>query len=105
CQTAGDPVKSDVSRSTQTGVEHVAESVAKHVEAEDSERNGDTRPDGHQGCTQHVRAAGAREHAAPRRVGGGTPKPRNESADSARIAVPRPIVPRMMIVAMTLGST
>src|SRR5262249_58776892 len=31
--------------------------------------------------------------------GGGTPNPRNESADSARMAGPRPIVARMMIVA------
>src|SRR5207247_414637 len=36
--------------------------------------------------------------------GGGTPKPRNESADSARIAAPRPIVARMMIVAMRFGT-
>src|SRR5262249_7981243 len=36
--------------------------------------------------------------------GGGTPKPRKESADSARIAAPRPMVARMMIVAATLGS-
>lgn len=35
--------------------------------------------------------------------GGGTPKPRNESAYSARIAAPRPIVARMMIVAITFG--
>src|SRR5256714_8457946 len=35
--------------------------------------------------------------------GGGTPKPRNESDDSARIVAPSPIVARMMIVAMTLG--
>src|SRR5262249_42488697 len=37
--------------------------------------------------------------------GGGTPKPRNESADSARITAPSPIVARMMIVAATFGST
>src|SRR5262249_20946651 len=36
--------------------------------------------------------------------GGGTPKPRNESADSARMTAPRPIVARMMIVAATFGS-
>src|SRR2546428_5359443 len=35
--------------------------------------------------------------------GGGTPKPRNESADSARVTAPSPIVARMMIVAVTLG--
>jgi hypothetical protein len=37
--------------------------------------------------------------------GGGTPKPRNESADSARITIPSPIVARMMIVAMMFGRT
>src|SRR5262249_60281887 len=37
--------------------------------------------------------------------GGGTPKPRNESADSARMTAPRPIVARVMIVAATFGST
>src|SRR5262249_26816437 len=37
--------------------------------------------------------------------GGGTPKPRNESADSARMTAPSPIVARMMIVAATFGST
>src|SRR5437879_108782 len=37
--------------------------------------------------------------------GGGMPKPRNDSADSARITVPSPMVARMMIVAITLGST
>src|SRR5687768_9142770 len=35
--------------------------------------------------------------------GGGTPKPRNESADSARMMAPRPMVARMMMVAATLG--
>src|SRR3989442_15631319 len=35
--------------------------------------------------------------------GGGTPKPRNESADSARVTAPSPIGARMMIVAVTLG--
>src|SRR5438128_11466052 len=35
--------------------------------------------------------------------GGGTPKPRNESDDSARIVAPSAIGARMMIVAMTLG--
>ncbi len=35
--------------------------------------------------------------------GGGTPKPRKDSADSARIAEPSPIVARMMIVAATFG--
>ena len=37
--------------------------------------------------------------------GGGTPKPRKDRADSARIALPRPIVARMMIGAATFGST
>ena len=37
--------------------------------------------------------------------GAGIPKPRNDSPDSARITVPRPIVARMRIVAITLGST
>src|SRR5919106_1431588 len=37
--------------------------------------------------------------------GGGMPKPRNDSPDSARITVPRPIVARMRMVASTLGST
>src|SRR5262245_57325515 len=37
--------------------------------------------------------------------GGGMPKPRNESADSARMTVPRPMVARMMIVAITFGNT
>src|SRR5436190_24388371 len=35
--------------------------------------------------------------------GGGTPKPRNESADSARVTAPSPMVARMMTVAVTLG--
>ena len=35
--------------------------------------------------------------------GGGTPKPRNESADSARITPPRLMVASTMIVGMTLG--
>src|SRR5262245_41270778 len=37
--------------------------------------------------------------------GGGIPNPRNESADSARITVPRPMVATMMTVASTFGST
>src|SRR5919109_1937163 len=37
--------------------------------------------------------------------GGGTPKPRNDSADSARMTAPSPMVARMMIVLATLGST
>src|SRR5687768_3983890 len=36
--------------------------------------------------------------------GGGTPKPRKDSADSARMTAPRPIVARMMMVAAMLGS-
>src|SRR5262249_11284512 len=36
--------------------------------------------------------------------GGGTPKPRNDSADSARMTAPSPIVARMMMVATTFGS-
>src|SRR6185436_9200304 len=36
--------------------------------------------------------------------GGGTPKPRNESADSTRITVPRPMVASTMMVASTLGT-
>ena len=37
--------------------------------------------------------------------GGGIPKPRNDSADSARITCPNPMVARMKIVPSTLGST
>src|SRR5260370_25242086 len=37
--------------------------------------------------------------------GGGIPKPRNESADSARITAPSPMVARMRIVGITVGST
>jgi hypothetical protein len=37
--------------------------------------------------------------------GGGMPNPRNDSPDSARMTVPSPIVARIRIVAITLGST
>src|SRR5258706_15787626 len=35
--------------------------------------------------------------------GGGTPKPRNESADSARMAAPRPMVGRVITGAPAFG--
>src|SRR5207249_12130011 len=37
--------------------------------------------------------------------GGGMPKPRNDSAASARITWPRPMVARMRMVAITFGRT
>src|SRR5438132_13371320 len=53
-------------------VEHVAERVAEHVEAEHGERDGGPREERHPRRVVHERAARARQHAArseERRVG------------------------------------
>src|SRR5215468_5702926 len=50
-------------------IEHVAEGVAEHVEAEDGEGDGGTGEDGHPRRALHEGAARAREHGAPGRAG------------------------------------
>src|SRR5256712_865234 len=55
--------------SAQSRVEHIAQRVAEHVEAEDSERDGHSGPHRHPRRAEHVRTARAGEHRAPRREG------------------------------------
>src|SRR2546430_17488618 len=49
-------------------VEHVAERVAEHVEAEHGERDGGPREERHPRRVVHELAARDRQHSAPRRV-------------------------------------
>src|SRR5215213_3718020 len=52
---------------TQAWVEHVAEGVAEHIEAEDGEGDGQAGPDAEQRLPRDERSTDAAEHAAPGR--------------------------------------
>src|SRR5438128_2579720 len=56
-------------RAAQSRIEHIAQRVAEHVEPEDGQRDRHPGPHGHPRRAEHVRAARAREHRAPRREG------------------------------------
>src|SRR5215468_12434197 len=52
----------------ETRVQHVAEGVAEHVEAEHGQRDGQAWVDRHPRCLREERAPGTGEHGAPRRI-------------------------------------